>query len=88
MTNALIFFPAIIYFFNFNLFSTHTDDISNNNHGNEAQNTQNNNMNSTNHDQIIHPCNFTSSIYYGGQDIIPNTQTTQNAGVTSFVSSL
>ncbi|XP_058751769.1 uncharacterized protein LOC131624867 [Vicia villosa] len=60
------------------------DDISNKNHGNEAQNTQNNNMSSTNHDQRIHQCNFTSSIYYGGQDIIPNTQTTQNAGVTSF----
>ncbi|KAL5073007.1 hypothetical protein RYX36_011991, partial [Vicia faba] len=60
------------------------DDISENNQESEAHNTKNNNRSSIYHDQTTHPCNISSSIYYGGQDIIPNTQSTHNAGTTSF----
>ncbi|CAL5210937.1 unnamed protein product [Lathyrus oleraceus] len=57
------------------------DEILKNNHRSEVHNAKNINMSSTSHDQITHSCNFSSSIYYGGEDIIPNTQSTQNVGV-------
>ncbi|XP_058734570.1 uncharacterized protein LOC131606339 [Vicia villosa] len=48
--------------------------------GGGSQKTQSADKSSIYQDQRIEPCNLSSSIFYGGQDIIPHAQNTQNGG--------
>uniref|UniRef100_I1J720 Uncharacterized protein n=1 Tax=Glycine max TaxID=3847 RepID=I1J720_SOYBN len=55
-------------------------------YGSEAPNAVNKDMSSIYQDQRVQPCHLSSSIYYGGQDIYSNPQSTQNEGFNSMVS--
>ncbi|KAG5060227.1 hypothetical protein AAZX31_01G095700 [Glycine max] len=53
-------------------------------YGSEAPNAVNKDMSSIYQDQRVQPCHLSSSIYYGGQDIYSNPQSTQNEGFNSM----
>ncbi|KAK8588685.1 hypothetical protein V6N13_087590 [Hibiscus sabdariffa] len=50
----------------------------------ENPNTWNRDMRSSYQEQRVEPCNLSSSIYYGGQDIYPLPQSSQGSGLNSM----
>ncbi|XP_022966597.1 uncharacterized protein LOC111466230 [Cucurbita maxima] len=49
----------------------------------ESRETKNKDSGSIYQDQRAQPCQFTSSIYYGGQDVYAHPQNSHNSGVNS-----
>lgn len=62
-----------------------TDSIFKDNNGG-AHNTKNTDMSCLYQNHNVHTCHLSSSIFYGGQDIYPQTQSSQNASFNFLVS--
>ncbi|XP_058751768.1 uncharacterized protein LOC131624866 [Vicia villosa] len=59
------------------------DSIFKNNNGG-AHNTKNTDISCLYQNHNVHTCHLSSSIFYGGQDIYPQTQSSQNASFNSL----
>ncbi|CAJ1801650.1 unnamed protein product [Sphenostylis stenocarpa] len=60
-------------------------DYSTNGSGAETQNTAHKDMSSIYQEQKVQPCQLSSSIHYGGQDIYSRPKSTQDSGFNSLM---
>jgi len=74
---------GFFFFFQFFL-AMNTDYISKESDG-ETQNTAHKDMSSIYQEQKVQPCQLSSSIHYGGQDIYSRPKSTQDSGFNSLV---
>ena len=73
----------IIFFFQF-FFAMNADHISKES-GGETQNTAHKDVSSMYQEQKVQPCQLSSSIHYGGQDIYSRPKSTQDSEFNSLV---